>query len=131
MAWTFGRRSCTSSTDSLGNAALTDMLFGKLATLRGLSSRIEGAWHRLPSEALFGEAQLRTINHPQVISEGWETCFGAACAGIEAPKPGDPEFSQFKAINREVFDTFAVHGQLRIDYETRVTFARPLDGTGV
>ena len=111
---------------SLANTALTDMLFGKLASLEGLSSRIDRSWHRLPIEALFGEARLQTISYPQVTTENWQAFFGAACAGVEAPEPADPEFSRFEQINREVFDTFAVDGQLRIEYETRVTFGRPV-----
>jgi hypothetical protein len=47
------------------------------------------------------------------------------CAGIEAPEPDDSEFAQFEAINQEVFDTFAVDGKIRIDYETEVSFGRP------
>ena len=35
-------------------------------------------------------------------------------------------FMQFEAINREVFDAFAVDSKIQIDYETRVSFGQPL-----
>jgi len=104
---------------------LTDMLFGKLAALTGLASRVEAAFRRLPAEALFGSARLGALVYPQQCRENWETFFGAACAGVEAPEPGDPEFARFEQINREVFDTFAADGWLTMEYETRVAFARP------
>jgi len=56
----------------------------------------------------------------------WTAFFGAACAGIEAPERTDRDFMQFEAINREVFDAFAVDSKIQIDYETRVSFGQPL-----
>ena len=35
-------------------------------------------------------------------------------------------FVRFEAINREVFDAFALAGKIRIDYEICVSFGRPL-----
>jgi hypothetical protein len=56
----------------------------------------------------------------------WTAFFGAACAGIEAPERTDRDFRRFEAINREVFDAFAVDGKIQIDYETRLSFGQPL-----
>jgi SAM-dependent methyltransferase len=107
------------------NEAFTETLFSKLATLRGLSTRKEKTWHRIPVQALFGDAQLRTLSYRQSHSEDWTAFFGAACAGIEAPDRNDEEFEAFEAINREVFEAFAVDDEIQIDYETRVTFGQP------
>jgi hypothetical protein len=51
---------------------------------------------------------------------------GAACAGIEAPEPDDQDFGRFVALNREVFDAFAMNDAIQIDYETQVLFGQPL-----
>ena len=107
------------------NRAYTDILFPKLATLPGLTRRQDQAWHKLPPEALFGAAPLQTLSYSQVHAQDWTAFFGAACSGIESPEPDHPDFAAFEAINREVFETFAVAGVFSIEYETRVTFGQP------
>jgi hypothetical protein len=59
-------------------------------------------------------------------SEDWAAFFGAACAGIEAPEPGDDDFAQFDRLHRQVFEQFAVNGKIQVDYETVVNFGQPL-----
>jgi SAM-dependent methyltransferase len=113
-------------TYSFTDKAFTDALFSELAELRTVSARIEKAWHKTPVEALFGDGRIHTLSYCQSHTEGWSAFFGAACAGIEAPEPTDREFAQFEILNRKVFDTFAVNGEIQIDYETRVSFGRPL-----
>lgn len=108
------------------NKAFTDMLFSKLAVLKGLANRMERARYETPIQNLFGDGQIRTLSYPQSHTEGWTAFFGAACAGIEAPEPADRDFAKFEAINRQVFDAFAVDGKIQIDYETRVSFGQPL-----
>jgi predicted DCC family thiol-disulfide oxidoreductase YuxK len=107
------------------NKAFTDMLFSKLAALRGLNSRIEKAWHQTPVEELFGDGQIHTLSYRQSQTEDWTAFFGAACAGIEAPEYTDRDFDQFETVNRQVFDAFAVNGKIQIDYETHVSFGQP------
>jgi ubiquinone/menaquinone biosynthesis C-methylase UbiE len=107
------------------NQAFAEMLFSKLAALSTMRGKMEKSWHRTPVEALFGAAHIRTYRYPQSHTEEWADFFGAACAGIEAPEPDDSEFAPFEALNREVFDTFAVNGKIRIDYETEASFGRP------
>ena len=108
------------------NNAFTDMLLLKLNEMKGLASKVEKTWYRTPIQALFGDAQIQEISFRQSQREDWTAFFGAACAGIEAPEPGDPEFGQFEGLNREVFDRFAVNGEIQIDYETQVTFGQPV-----
>ena len=108
------------------NQAFTDMLFSKLPTIKGWASRAEKSWHRTPEKDLFRECQVQTHTYRQSQTEEWEAFFGAACAGIESPEKTDPEFAQFEAINREVFDAFSANGKIQLDYETRVSFAQPL-----
>jgi SAM-dependent methyltransferase len=108
------------------NQAFTEMLFPKLAALKGIAAKREEAWHQMPMQDLFGEGQIRTLTYCQAHIEDWTAFFGAACAGIEAPESSDADFAQFEAINREVFDAFAVNGKIRIDYETQVSFGQPL-----
>jgi len=103
------------------NQAYSDMLFPRLAALPGLSRRIDQAWHRMPVEALFGQAQLQSMTYCQAHKQDWTAFFGAACSGIEAPERDDPDFAAFESINREVFEAFAVEGVFEIEYETRVT----------
>jgi hypothetical protein len=107
------------------NQAYTNMLFPRLAALPGLAGRIDQAWHKLPLEALFGAAPQQTLSFPQTHTQDWTAFFGAACSGIESPEPDDPDFAAFEAINREVFEAFAVEGVFTIEYETRVTFGQP------
>ena len=107
------------------NTACSEMLFPRLATLPGMTRRIDQAWRRLPMQALFGQAIIQTLSHRQAHTQDWTAFFGAACSGIEAPKPGDPDYAAFEAINREVFDAFAVEGQFQMDFETRVEFGQP------
>ena len=106
--------------------ALTDMLFSKLGALEGFSSRMEKARYETPIQNLFGEGQIHTLSYRQSHTEGWPAFFGAACAGIEAPEPTDRDFAEFEAINRQVFDVFAVDGKIEIEYETCVSFGQPV-----
>jgi len=71
---------------------------------------IDQAWHRLPLETLFGPALMQASSYPQPQPQVWTAFFGAACSGIEAPERADPDFDAFEAINREVFEAFAVAG---------------------
>jgi SAM-dependent methyltransferase len=106
------------------NNTFSEILFSKLATLEGMSKRIEKSWHNTPIQQLFGDGEIQTLSYPQTHSEGWTEFFGAACAGVEAPERDDPEFAQFEAINREVFEQFAVNDKIQIDYETQVNFGQ-------
>lgn len=108
------------------NRAFTEMLFSSLAALRGVAARMEKTWHRMPIQALFPDAPIHTLSYRQSHTEGWTAFFGAACAGIEAPALDDEDFVAFEALNRRVFETFAVDGKIQIDYETRVSFGQPL-----
>ncbi len=110
---------------SFTNKAFGEMLFSKLTTLKAMAERIDKVWHNTPTQALFGDAQIHTLSYPQSHTEDWTAFFGAACSGIEAPVRTDQEFERFEAINREVFDAFAVDGKIRIDYETQVSFGQP------
>ncbi len=109
---------------SFTDRAYTEMLFPKLAALKGVAARIEKSWPRTPVENLFGQSPTQELHYCQAVTEDWTTFFGGACAGIEAPERGDPEFEQFEEINRDVFESFAVNGKIRIEYETRVTFGK-------
>ncbi len=108
------------------NKAYTEMLFSKLAELKGVAARMEKSWHRLPIEALFEDARIYTLSHCQSHTEDWTAFLGAACAGIEAPARNDEDFAAFEALNRQVFEAFVVGGNIQIDYETRVSFGQPL-----
>lgn len=107
------------------NEAFSEMLFSKLASLKGLTSKTERVWHKTPVENLFGDGQIFTLSYRQSQVEDWRAFWGAACSGIEAPTRRDQEFKHFEAINREVFDFFAVDGIIQIDYETQVSFGQP------
>jgi SAM-dependent methyltransferase len=108
------------------DVGFTSLLCVKLAELRGLAGRIERAWHAPSTDELFGQAQPRTLCFRQVCREDWTAFFGAACAGIEAPEPGDAEYPQFEQLNRQVFEAFSEAGEITIEYETRLTFGQPL-----
>ncbi|HNT76522.1 MAG TPA: class I SAM-dependent methyltransferase [Anaerolineae bacterium] len=108
------------------NQAFTETLFSKLATLKSMTSKMEQSWHRTPVQNLFGEGQLHTLRYRQSHTEDWTAFFGAACSGIEAPTCSDQDFVEFEALNRQVFDAFAVDGKIQIDYETQVSFGQPL-----
>ena len=103
-----------------------DVLFSKLAALESLASRTEKAWHRMSTEHLFGVGAIQNLrSRPRPLTRDWEAFFGAACSGVEAPEPEDEEFTQFEAINREVFEVFAVDGEIPLNYETTVSFGQP------
>jgi len=104
--------------------AFTEMLFGRLAKMAPLTQKIETNWPSPPLSALFGAAPLETLRFPQTQREDWAEFFGAACAGIEAPEQGEAAFAGFEAINREVFEAFAVDGMISIDYETTAKVGR-------
>ena len=108
------------------NKPLTDMRAARLAALKGANSRVARVWHGMPIEALFGKGQIHTRNYRQSRTDDWTTFFGAACTWLEAPEPGDEEFGAFEALNREVFEAFAVNGAVEIEYETQVSFGQPL-----
>jgi SAM-dependent methyltransferase len=113
-------------TYSFMNKTFAEMLFSKLAALKGLAGRIEKSWHRTPIQNLFGDGRIYTLSYRQSHTEDWTAFWGAACAGIEAPESDDRDFVRFEALNREVFDAFMVNGKIRIDYETQVSFGQPL-----
>lgn len=102
----------------------TRALSTKLSALNGLSGRIESSWHNPSIQDLFGQAQVQTLSYRQSCSEDWIAFFGAACAGIEAPEPGDTEYPLFQQLNRQLFDEFSEQGVIQVEYETRVSFAQ-------
>jgi SAM-dependent methyltransferase len=111
---------------TFSNKEFIDMLSSKMSALKGVTSRREKTWRRTPLQALFGNSLLCTLSHPQSHRESWSAFFGAACAGIEAPVRNEEDFVQFERLHREVFDTFAVNGEIQIDYEIQVSFGQPL-----
>ncbi len=110
------------------NKEYTEMLASKLATLKTLRDKIETSSHNTPVHDLFGTAQIHTLGYLQSHAEDWTAFLGAACAGIEAPECNEQSFTKFEAVIREVFDTFANNGKIKISYETKVTFGQPLFG---
>jgi SAM-dependent methyltransferase len=113
-------------TYTLTNTALTDMRAARLAALKGANSRVAQVWHGMPPEAVFGEGQIHTRSYRQSRTDDWTVFFGSACTWLEAPEPGDQEFGPFEALNRDVFEAFAVNGAVEIEYETQVSFGQPL-----
>lgn len=110
---------------SFTDKSFTEMLFSELATLSRLVERTERSWPQVPVAHLFGDCQVHTCSYPQTVAEDWQTFFGAACAGVEAPERDDRDFSRFEEINRAVFTAFAADGQIRVEYETTVALGRP------
>ena len=106
--------------------AIEGMLSDRLAALKGAQRRVARVWHGTPPRALFGKARTRKRSYRQSRTDDWATFFSAACTWLEAPYPGDREFGKFEAIYREVFETFAVNGAIKIEYKTEVTFGQPL-----
>jgi SAM-dependent methyltransferase len=113
-------------TYTLSNRALADLLFAKLSATTGVASRIDRAWENMPAHELFGEGHIHRRNYRQSRTDDWTTFFGAACAGLESPEPGDQDFGPFEALHREVFEEFSVDGAIRIEYETQVAFGKPV-----
>ena len=111
---------------ALTNQALHEMRSAKLAALKDANSRVAKVWHGLPMQELFGEGHIHTRSYQQSRTDDWTTFFGSACTWLEAPEPGDPEFGPYETLNREVFEAFAVNGEVRIDYETQVAFGQPV-----
>lgn len=107
------------------NQAFMDMLFPKLSQLEGLAAREKQNVRRMPVEKLFGDHPIHTLHYAQSVAEDWDAFWGSARSGIEAPTPQDEDFARFEALNREVFEAFAVDGRIRIDYEIRVTLGQP------
>lgn len=107
------------------NKAFADMLFPKLSQLQGLAARSQQKWHQMPIEKLFGDHPIQRLHYLQSKAVDWEAFWGSACSGIEAPDPSDEEFSQFEAINREVFNAFAVEGYMMMDYEINISYGQP------
>jgi SAM-dependent methyltransferase len=105
--------------------AIEGMLSDRLAALKGAQRRVARVWHGTPPRALFGKARTRKRSYRQSRTDDWTTFFSAACTWLEAPYPGDREFRKFESIYREVFETFAVNGAIKINYKTRVTFGQP------
>ncbi len=108
------------------NTAFMEALFPKLTALPDVARRIDQSWHRTPIQALFGEAQIHTLNYCQSHTEDWAAFLGAACAAIDAPERQEKDFAQFEALNRETFKAYAVDGLIQIDYETQISFGQPL-----
>jgi SAM-dependent methyltransferase len=107
------------------NRALEDLLFPKLAVLKGMMKEVKQAWHGMPEQELFGNCDVHRRSYQQSRADDWTIFFGSECSGIEAPEPGDPEFGQFETISREVFNAFAVDGVVQVEYETHIAFGQP------
>lgn len=97
----------------------------RAGTAEQTARKIEKNWHRTPVEKLFGHDQMQTLCYPQSHTEGWEAFWGAARAGIEAPERHERDFARFEALNREVFEAFAVDSKIVIEYDSRVLFGQP------
>jgi SAM-dependent methyltransferase len=106
--------------------AFEDMLGEKLAALKDASSRVDRVWFGMPPEDLFGTCHIHKRSYRQSRTDDWTTYFGAARTWLEAPEPGDQEFARFEAINREVFEAFAVDGAIKMEYETQIEYGQPL-----
>ena len=106
------------------NKAFTDLLFSKLATVETFTKKSEKAWKKTPQQNLFGIAEINTKSYQQSTAVDWKNFWGAARAGIESPEKNETGFAQFKDINREVFDTFAVNQKLHLEYETHVSWSK-------
>ena len=104
------------------NQAYMDMLNEKLTQAKTMRTKVDKNWHNLPIEALFGDVPTTTLRFSQSSQEGWSSFFGAACARMEAPEPNNPEFPLYQAIHQEIFDAFAINGQIEIVYKTQVLF---------
>ena len=111
---------------ALTNKALEDMRNARLAELTVARSRVSKVWHGLPPEALFGDAYIHRRSYPQSRTDDWTTFWGSACTWLEAPEPGDEEFGPYEALNRDVFEAFAVNGTVEITYETHLAFGQPV-----
>lgn len=107
------------------NQAFADSLFPKLSQLESLATRSNQNVHRMPIEKLFGDHPIHTLHYAQSVAQDWETFWGAACSGIEAPNSHDEDFARFEAINKEVFNNFAVNDSIKIDYEIKVSVGQP------
>jgi ubiquinone/menaquinone biosynthesis C-methylase UbiE len=95
---------------------------------------IGNAFHRFRPEA---RTELRRI----LKETGWIALFAyrftnqafaemlfsklAALSTMRAKRERSWHRTPVESLNREVFDTFAVNGKIRIDYETEVSFGRP------
>lgn len=102
-------------------------LSSRLSRLPAYTIRVQQSRQNQNSFDVFKPDTSLKLTYSNVIFEEWEYFFGAACSGMEAPESDDPEFYEFKAIQREVFDKFALNGQLKVDYETIVTLGKLKD----
>jgi ubiquinone/menaquinone biosynthesis C-methylase UbiE len=99
-------------------------LSSRLTTLPAYTNRVQQSRQNQNSFDVFKPDTSLKLTYSNVIFEKWEHFFGAACAGMEAPEPDDPEFDEFKAIQQEVFHLFALNGQIKINYETIATLGK-------
>lgn len=99
-------------------------LSSRLSVLPAYADRVKQSRQNQSSFDLFEPDTSFELTYSNVIFEEWNHFLGAACAGMEAPEPDDPEFDNFMAIQRAVFEMFARDGQLKIEYQTRVTIGK-------
>lgn len=99
-------------------------LSSRLSRLPAYTNRVQESRQYHNSFDVFKPDTSLKLTYSNVIFEEWEYFFGAACAGMEAPESDDPEFYEFKAIQREVFEMFALDSQIKIEYETIATLGK-------
>lgn len=110
------------------DGAWAEVLFSQLAMINAFSQKSKAAWHQTAVSDLLGQEPVLRKRYRQSAAQDWDAFFGAARSGIESPERTDCWFDQFEAINRSVFEKYAVHGKLERHYETTLIAGQPLNG---
>lgn len=104
---------------------LVSMITSRLERLIRFTQRVKDSSYKVSLDELFIGSAPRHSSHFKTHEVGWTEFVGAARSGIESPNPGDPEYEEYIAIHREVFDLASDKDVLRIGYETSVIYGQP------
>jgi SAM-dependent methyltransferase len=73
---------------------------------------------QMPFEFYFGGTHFQSLSFPMTVTEDWPRFFGRLCSYSSAPDSGDPLFSRYEKSAEELFNRFAIDGQIVISTST-------------
>lgn len=72
----------------------------------------------------FGDDNYIRLAYPCEAHESWPEFFGRVQSLSPSPRPDEPKYGEFARVAREIFDSGAVNGVLRLEYTTEVLMKR-------
>ena len=77
-----------------------------------------------PFSFYMGHSNFQTFAFPFTNMQDWEAFLGAVASASFAPDESSPYYASFERSARQVFDSFAINGWVRMDGVTEISFGK-------